>query len=175
MQEVSLNQQCQRKGRVIFLPDIQAGSKLILILPSSSRAMFHTRSTDLLSRSARCASLRTRAVLVLDIISGNDISVWMNFCKLIVSWRQAFCLMLCDVCKECIDKPNRRSNVAFQPCADELRRVSLLSSSLDHRGEKTDGENNYFRMGLRPRLNYSLKRFAQILSTRGFEFIGDNF
>ncbi len=28
---------------------------------------------------------------------------------------------------------------------------------------------------LRPRLNYSLKRFVQIFSTRGFEFIGDNF
>ena len=28
---------------------------------------------------------------------------------------------------------------------------------------------------LRPRLNYSLKRFAQIFGTRGFEFIGDNF
>ena len=45
-----------RKGRLIFLPDIQAGSKLILILPSSSRAKFHARSTDLLSRCVRCAS-----------------------------------------------------------------------------------------------------------------------
>jgi hypothetical protein len=28
---------------------------------------------------------------------------------------------------------------------------------------------------IRLRLNYSLKRFSQIFSTRGFEFIGDSF
>jgi hypothetical protein len=59
MQTVSLNQLFEKEDTVqlIFLPDIQAGSKLILILPSSSRAKLHALSADLLSRSARCASL----------------------------------------------------------------------------------------------------------------------
>jgi len=36
--------------------------------------------------------------------------------------------------------------------------------------------NNYgHKTGSKRVFNYSLKRFAQIFSTRGFEFIGDNF
>jgi hypothetical protein len=129
MQTVSFNQKSEKEGTVqlIFLPDIQAGSKLILILPSSSRAKFHTLRTDLLSRSARCASQRCLSLISFPPLEMRSRYEW-TFCKLIVTWWPPFCLMSCDVY---IDTPNRRRHVAFQPCAAELRpfRIGIRCSS----------------------------------------------
>ena len=75
MQTVSLNKLFEKEDTVqlIFLPDIQAGSKLILILPSSSRAKLHTVSSDLLARSARCASLRRLSSYIISF--GRNVSL----------------------------------------------------------------------------------------------------
>jgi hypothetical protein len=75
---------------LIFLPDIQAGSNLIFILPSSSRAKFHPVSSDLLSRSARCTSLRCVSLMSFP---EETISPEWSACEPIVTWRPAFGLM----------------------------------------------------------------------------------